>query len=240
MGQRHQIYLRLPAKLYREGNPNNRSEQTVGLHSQWLFGATAIRCLFNFLTFAKASMKEETSPLRSGSLQNAQDILEACYTVDIKSGFFQSLYKFPVNKDDPEFESCIDDPRQADNNNGITIIDLTGDKPRYCFLSIGHLECLHATKKGREHEDIPPYRNFVPISAEQWIALHYGDEWKNNPQLCARRAVAKHVKFLEGFEVISAERLAEIFPALKDEIKSTGGRPQKTKADKTSLVLVAG
>jgi len=227
MGQRHQVYVRLPKVFYNKGNCNNRGEATVGIHHQWLWGATAIRSLKNLLTFVKNN-SQDTYPKHQGTnTVEFERILAAVYSIDIDAGYFSSVYKFQdsyikeqqeqnPNKEVKGQAPECEDPRNGDNNNGVTVIDLTGNKPTYCFLSIGGLEGLHKSKE-------TAYDHFYPISASEWIALHYSDSWTKEKISLAdnqdTKEIEKWVKFLESFKTITPKRLMEIFPSMKKDIE---------------------
>lgn len=51
MGQRHQIYVKLPDIYFNEANPNNHKGVVIGIHHQWLWGSRALSLLSQFLVF---------------------------------------------------------------------------------------------------------------------------------------------------------------------------------------------
>lgn len=213
MGQRHQIYIRLPKKFYNKGNVNNYPETTIGIHNQWLYGYTAIRQLKNLLSWAQNSLKSEHSPLKT-DISESLDVTAAIYSVDIESGYYSGIVKLDYDRQKENFSDEVDDPCKASNNNGITIVDFTQKKPQYCFLSIGHLETIDDTKE-------EAYVNFFPIDALEWLELHYGTPWYNNPKLPSNKDNIKEtLKFLNTFSVISSERLIKIFPKLKASLQN--------------------
>jgi hypothetical protein len=210
MGQRHQIYLRLPKVDYGGTNPNNRPEVTCGMHNQWLYGYSAMSSLYRFLKFASKVKDDQFNPLGKVNPNECQAILNNIYSVDIETGYHSNNSLFPIDRKDTDFEETCSDPRLGDNNNGITIIDVADLKNiSYCFMSIGHLECLDKSKVNREESDSPSYANFAPISVEEWMALHFGDEYR-------LYYIYDRVDFIKkNFKVITTERLIEIFPKMK-------------------------
>jgi hypothetical protein len=231
MGQRHQIYLRLPEIYYNPRNANNRKERTVGCHHQWLYGNTAIRQLSQFLKFSVNNLQDDYNVFSRNS-DEALNALTACYSINIETGYYHGVWGFN-NKDDKDYGGECEDPRKGDNNNGITIIDIASamtlnkskklgvssmytidhSKIGYCFLSIGHLECLDETKK-------KAYVNFSPIDAIEWIKLHYGDDWelkfkKDN----GYQSIQAVEDIQKTFKLITPKRLAQIFPKLKVDLK---------------------
>lgn len=227
MGQRHQVYIRLPKKFYNKGNVNNYPETTVGFHNQWLYGYTAIRQLKNLLSWAQNNLKGTYSVLKT-DIAESLDAAASIYSIDIESGYYSGLFKFEYDRKKESFGGEVDDPLRGDNNNGITVIDFTQKKPQYCFLSIGHLETLHDTKE-------EAYVNFFPIDALEWLELHYGTPWDNNPKL-PRDSIKETLKFLSTFSVITPERLMKIFPKLKAKFEK-GVRENKQRLPNSIKLL---
>lgn len=186
MGQRHQIYVKLPKKYYNEENPNNKDSTVIGIHHQWIWGKTALTMLRNFIQFCLNANEYNPFITRYGDEIN---LLQALYSLDVQTGYFHSTC--------PLEDGETEDPRIGDNNNGITIIDLSDFTPekarndekkctgiiKYCFLSLGYLECL--SDKLIETKEIEGtisdlFNNtkefhFHPIGARDYIRLHYPD-----------------------------------------------------------------
>ena len=206
MGQRHQIYVRMPKKFYNKDNPNNRLSKTVGIHHQWLYGITALKLLRNFLTFAQNDLPEQHSHLKNyGSV----DILKSAYSMIPKEGYYYN----------PSFlENECEDPRNGDNNDGITVIDIEDGNIAYCFLSLDSLETIQDKFKNNRNG----YVDFYPISAERWFDMTIANlEWqkfklkasvKENQELDDLRS------FFKDIPCITTERLIEIFPNMKDNL----------------------
>lgn len=239
MGQRHQIYLRLPGIYYNDKNPNNRDEVTVGMHNQWLYGYSAAASLYRFLKYADLVKGDQYSPLVKSDPQEALEVLDHAYSLDIETGYSSRNSQFPIDPKHKYYEECCKDPRLGDNNNGITVIDLADvNSPKYCFMSIGHLECLHETKDRDPDSDEPAYVNFYPISINQWAALHYGDEWRSEAAKApGAELLLKRVDFVDKkFKVLTTKRLIEIFPALKADLLK--GAKDKEKLEPSSVKLM--
>ena len=185
MGQRHQIYVKLPKKYYNKGNCNNKDSRVIGIHSQWLWGKTALELLQNLVVFCLNT--EKYNPFTTHS-EEAIDLLQGLYSLNVDKGYFARCHVL---------KEGTDNPLLGDNNNGITIIDLSdftedktfdGDKPctakiKYCFLSLGFLECLSnkeiKTPNGvKSISDLFNETNefhLKPINARDYIRLHYPD-----------------------------------------------------------------
>ena len=208
MGQRHQIYVRLPKIYYNKGNPNNKEARVIGFHHQWLYGWRACRLLSNFLTFITNA--DEYALKDQDRLTN---IAEKCYSIDVPLSYDHSVHSLGVEE--------TSDPRKGDNNNGITVIDLTGAVPKYAFLSLHGMEC-GGDGFEVQHPDDPDrsqdvsYKNFSPIDSVHWIRLHYGNDWQAKFRMDGKNGLVAYeaVDNLKNYQLISTEELAEIFPKM--------------------------
>lgn len=199
MGQRHQVYVRVPAKLYPDvnGKPNcnNRPEKTIGIHHQWLFGKTAVRLLGNSLKFFKGQLGEEYNEVNSA----AQNMLEGLYSLDLETAYYNRVHKLDAE---------CSDPRTGDNNDGITVIDLSGPVPSYCFVSLDGLECAQEAREG--------VQDLVPMSAQEYLLAYYPDyKWRGEVNKEHEAECRELLNRVEGFKVMSKARLYKIFPTLK-------------------------
>lgn len=217
MGQRHQVYLRTKEKFYNKGNPNNAKPQTFALHHQWLYGHTAIRLLHNFISFLEKDLGDTYA--KCNDPDNAFEILKCAYSFDHTTAYYHGVHDVTAE--------CSDDPRNGDNNNGITVIDYEDGKIKYCFLSVGHLECLHESvydpyySENEEDSKKPlTYKNFEPIDVVKWIELHYGKDWNDGSPDC--KEIERLINFVKQFEVLSVQRLAKIFPKMVSNNKEDG------------------
>lgn len=188
MGQRHQAYLRLPVVYYNEGNINNKPERTIGLHHQWLYGYEAVHALYRYLAW----LTNDENNLKYIS-HDEEGAFHGAYSFDYELGYFHQVHTLDAGEPD--------DPTQGDNNNGITIIDLAGKKPRYCFMSLGYMECLY------DEESQPSA--YTPIDVEKWLTIHYPDWKTENPGIVGRVAFIQREA-----EVLTRDRLVEIFPKM--------------------------
>lgn len=194
MGQRHQIYIQLPAKFYFEGNPNNKPARVIGLHHQWLYGHSALSSLQRLLTFI--SKQGDYGPIGRGQGEEIE-VIKAIYACDWTSGYFHGVH------DISDETSCID-PREGDNNDGITIVDLSGKAPKYCFMSVHHLE-------GRHGDKTPVLK---PLSAKQYLAAYYSksdiEEFDQEDQ----SKVEELLSFFNFEKVLTTAQVRKIFPAM--------------------------
>lgn len=198
MGQRHQVYLRLPAVNLGKGNPNNEPTKVIGLHHQWLYGQTAIKLLRNALRFIKN--QAEYGPLSASHNRcYAQQTLNALYSLNAESGYFHGVHTLDAE---------CNDPRRGDNNDGITIIDCAGDQVRYCFWSLGDTGGEIRLKTGK------------PYSAEEYVRSYYPrfeTETKNarGEDTAEFHAETKAILAeISSVEVLDLATVKEIFPAM--------------------------
>jgi hypothetical protein len=221
MGQRHQVYLRTGSKFYNPNNPNNKEAKTVAIHHQWLYGHTALRLLHNFMKFYENDCSGSYSSTEDPD--TCLDILSNIYSCDFSTGYYHTVHN--ITK-----ELIANDPRNGDNNNGITVIDIEDGVLKYCFLSLTGLECMDSSVVSpyddwnlEDHLDLDlrlKYENYQPIDAHHWIQLHYGRDWlKKDPYMLE---VEKLVKYVCGHELLTVQRLAEIFPSMVSKTKGEG------------------
>ena len=131
MGQRHQVYVKLP---------NNK---IIGLHHQWLYGIRVLSQLKNFLTFVNSAVKNDNKDCFD---YHAYQIIESCYAINVNDGYVSRVHLI---------ESIC--PMSEDNNNGITCIDLSDiNNPTYCFSSLIGLECLDDSITSEDYKDKTP------------------------------------------------------------------------------------
>ncbi len=201
MGQRHQIYVRLPKVEYpNETNPNNAPEKTIGIHHQWLYGQTAVKLLAQFMTFYKANRENGYQGKGVFDSRWGDDItaLQAVYSITPETGYFHQTHVLG----DVE----CGNPFMGDNNDGITVIDVAGRVPSYCFYSIGHTEGRVSLNPGKTY------------SARQYGMSYYPKyrDWKDNNVFKWLEPV---LTLMDGVPVMTHGRLVEIFPAIAEEEK---------------------
>lgn len=92
-----------------------------------------------------------------GPLTNLASLLDCLKTGDSPNKALENAYKDGIILTKEEF-----DPEGADNNDGITVVDITDSSDfKYCFMNIDHLE----------GEIEPP--KFVPLSAKEYVQCYY-------------------------------------------------------------------
>jgi hypothetical protein len=217
MGQRHQIYVRFPQKL-----------GIAGFHHQWLYGMNAVKSLARVAEFYKNS--SEYSPLKQSTgygLHRQSRVIEALYSVDIKSGYWHHVANLLDEVENGETPPEVLDPRNGDNNDGITIIDLSKGDFRYCFMSVGHLE-----------GEVNP-ETLKPMSALDYLLCYYPafleglggfkyDAQKREYSTTEREALNEEdiglaveaLNMVDDAKLLTLEEVAEMFPAMLPKPKA--------------------
>lgn len=237
MGERHQIYLKLPDVYYNENNPNNHKGEVIGIHHQWLWGATLCKLLAQFCTYVEkarvsegAYMTKDTGmPYAFSQSFEAIEVLSALFSVHAETGYYHGVHKL-------EEDDCKN-PLNGDNNTGITIIDCSKGELKFCFMSLHGLECMD--------DNMPRPSRLTPIDVRTYISLHYPD-WdrpekdgalskeqldslkkdykgkelqdtldrirKENTEF--RTQMRKDVEYLSKFKTLTLEECVELFPEM--------------------------
>lgn len=210
MGQRHQVYLRLPEVNYGPTNPNNTPAVTLGFHNQWMYGVYALNKLNQFLSFAvKNAYGDRRKYRKYADLLDCDRskpiaVTEALYSLNLIAGSWSKTYCISDEITAPHqyrhVYQSYDTPTEGDNNDGVTVIDLTDTtQPKYCLLNIGHLE-----GKNYNLERAPLHK---PLTALEY-AWNYDDaEDMNDPDY------QSILNSLSKFPVLSEQELLTIFPS---------------------------
>ena len=199
MGQRHQVYI-----FYKdeEGKTVGR-----GFHHQWLFGYWAVKKVEVVMAYAKKALKDKYHPLRGGWSRNSEgalDCLIALYQLNMETGGFNSsVSKLNYDKTDTAEQECVADPRQADNNDGITVYDFRNPKePAYCMVNIHSQE--------RDWKSVARLTTRTPCTTEEYLRAYYPDITALNDK--DKKAFEKVFKASEKLMLMGQSDLAELFP----------------------------
>lgn len=233
MGQRHQIYVRFPIK-----DKNN----IAGYHHQWLYGYSAISALSRVVQFwvnsedktiPKDSSFRLSGPLRTDvcyGLPRQSKVIDSLYSIDIEEGYWANICNFIQDYTDlkpGEIPSEVLDPRNGDNNDGITIIDCFDPEViKYCFMSVGHLE-----------GEINPKKTLVPMSAREYLLCYYPEfmdkkgGWKDHNDKTKGRQVfdpkdfdtylSRLLLIEEKATLLTLAECKKLFPKMYKRVKST-------------------
>ncbi|KAJ3085142.1 hypothetical protein HK102_000279 [Quaeritorhiza haematococci] len=189
MGKRHQAYM--IAKVA------GRYCCIAGVHNQWLYGFSVLYKCFQFISHVK------TPVLRPMIKHHIH------HTVTVQDELRRSVKPTALEVNVELFESS---QSNVDNNDGITVIDVTDlEAPRYCFVSIDGLE-------GRAAGNIPVD---VPLSAETYVRAYYPKEIVDvdNPPvgteqdaISVEKNVRRAIDLLQDFAVLTMEPIKEAWP----------------------------
>ncbi|KAF8800188.1 hypothetical protein BYT27DRAFT_7342549 [Phlegmacium glaucopus] len=244
MGQRHQAYL--IARITPHGQPlgETRYRCIAALHHQDCWGRLPLRATTRFMTLIKQK-------------ENAKIIREEIHSIHGLYGTFGTPPKLPAvpcpfahflvhsawssNLNYPdEFPAsgsrmipasrCT---RRGDNNDGITIIDVTDpESPAYCFVSIHGLDC----------EDTSNLPTMTPLSATQYLRAYYPEHTSvmHGNENQREQFVLATLRPFESLPMITIDMLAEAWPGeyRPDEPNISGLSPKPKESSATSVHML--
>lgn len=204
MGQRHQIYLKLPYDIEHPTMQVGLTEKIdiIGLHHQWFYGTLPLRQLKQFIDFVDKGISERNFAFGSSHqyTDHATEALHALYSLNIQDGAYS-----PV---DCLTHKSVKNPYSVDNNDGVTLIDLSNlENPKYAFMFLENMDSTTA---------------LTPLSAQQYIREYY------NPSVYPTLGwgessitdMEKNIMYLleaietnERFQVLSLKEVKKQFPA---------------------------
>ena len=221
MGQRHQIYLKTPYQFNQENGIDDESKQKVfaknnivALHHQWLYGTLPLQQLSQFIKFYNKGIEDQYFVFgNKGDLSgNPEEALKNLYSLNFENG----IYTSSVYIEDYDLAT---NPLMGDNNDGITIIDVSKpEEPRYCFMF------LHP-----ENDSTGP----KPLSAEEYVRTYYNEnEYKENQHWQGRDQEIERMESLiqklvttfqaeKNFKLLSQSEVETIFPTLYKSQETT-------------------
>ena len=200
MGQRHQIFVRIPNPVkyghYNTTKEKKEAEKEFGTqdttvlayHNQWLYGRGALQNCLSLLMFAmqftKASKTDKKDwgsydcPFTINGLKQNFTAIKAIETIAFVMNFRAvktAWLDAGIGNSfyiGKEDEGIREDFTRGDNNDGITIIDLIENK--YCFMNI--------YKQDKTSFDVLNLPKLKPVSARAYVAAYYGETIaKTNP-----------------------------------------------------------
>jgi len=237
MGQRHQLFI--------IGKINNRYRGFAAIHHQWLYGATALKVCFRLLHIFQAPVNRLAlqHELRwAKTLQKSDWELEGeklkdflpfpfihtCLTIGASFNpaeeYYHMVHPLPFNLD---FDG-------GDNNDGITIIDITDpDHVRYCFVNFKPSESDYES-------DDDAYPLMTPLSASQYLRSYNNENDTNYTD-----AFRNLVQGFESWNVIEVDALESAWPGgdwnmdhASKQVATGKLYPIKCLAENTYLAIV--
>lgn len=202
MGE-HQIYIKVPFKFDQLMNyydtKSHVKSNVIALTHYWLYGEFALEKLIQFLNFYKKGIKEDeyfVFGVKGHEAFDPEYAAQSLYSIDFKRCIFEDVNIEP--------NIIAIDPKKINNDQGATVIDLSGEKPKYCFI-------------------FPKDDVIETLSAEEYFEQYYSKDedsrfkyWNNIKELEELRDnCLKIVNKLDKYEVISNFQLQNIFPKLE-------------------------
>lgn len=216
MGQRHQFYVKLPFEVHQEKERWEQNLETgrfemikkdflqhpvVALHHQWHYGTLPLKSLKRLLDFYNKSMASDYDySLFKKTYGNADDI-KMILSVDAEHG---EITNFSLES----FDVALN-PLLADNNDGITIVDLSQDKPKYAFMFLKDKEkVLSAEDYVRYYYNGKEYTRFIAQGLSGWDIEH-AKKWEE--------MVLGTLSYYEDIDMLTIEEVKAMFPAMYEE-----------------------
>ncbi|KAI8664527.1 hypothetical protein NCS55_00961800 [Fusarium keratoplasticum] len=257
MGQRHQLFvIARVGKHYRS---------LAAVHHQWLYGVSALRsclrllrifsdpgnhlALKHELDLAASFFKDKPPPpSEPEEYRDAESttcpvpFITTCLAIgasyDSKTGQVQAIHEL-------RYDMGYD---QGDNNDGITVIDITDlDHVRYCFVNFGNEDDedsqseLRRVGLSNKRMDAPPFDNFAtetPLTGREYLRGYYSEsdemvqrnmeviEALDNTPLVEEVALATDAKL---FDRLLTSTDDDFDPSLLDEVRNFPGFQRMVK-----------
>lgn len=197
MGQRHQFYVKLPQKVIQKSHYLYFSEEDIkhdilAFHHQCHYGTkpleSAKRLLEFYQTFKRS--KEfiippfEPSFLRQEIANNIEKILQVNWVDGCIEDFTLEGYEIAL------------DPSIIDNDDGITIIDLSQEKPKIAFM----------------------FSYDEPLTAEEYVRCYHNHEryldWKEEWITEQEQKIDELLCFFQQIQLLTLDEIKTMFPKL--------------------------
>ncbi|VDC07162.1 unnamed protein product [Peniophora sp. CBMAI 1063] len=223
MGQRHQVYV--IARVRRKDETTGHRRCVAAYHHQWCYGRTALQLLSRFLKLISQPDNAQMIRREIANVQGNWGEVPAppAYAPRSREDYVPCPFiayllqlSWNVNLDDDPvyvagttFSNAVLDARmetsQGDNNDGITVIDVTDPaNPSYCFNAIGG----------------------PPLTAEQYVRQYYPqtvdlatidesvleDKEGLSDDVATERMVMQTISALEAVPLMSIDLLVEAWP----------------------------
>ncbi|KAI0312684.1 hypothetical protein OF83DRAFT_1176408, partial [Amylostereum chailletii] len=207
MGQRHQIFLIARVRPHGDADTKPNYRCVAALHHQWCYGTLPLKAARRFISLGKYGSCGDKDPcIPDIPCPYLTYLLVTSWCVDLDA---EEVYYSGRTYMGAALPASMESG-DGDNNDGITIIDVTyPSKPAYCFNMIGER----------------------PLSAEQYVRGYY-------PNDSPRKEVERAIDSLADVPMITYEMLAEAWPdeyrpskAAREAEKLADGREQAAAID---------
>jgi hypothetical protein len=218
MGQRHQFFVKLPFGVHQEREVWDNNTETnewylarkefkeldiVALHHQWHYGTLPLKSLKRLIEFYNKSINSDYKYSLFKKTYGDADDIKLILSVNAEEAEIShfSLLDFNVALN----------PLLAENNDGITIVDLSHGQARYGFMFLNDIEkVLSAEEYVRHYYNGKEYTRFIADQWQGWDA-DYAIEWE--------KMVLEHIAYYNDKEMLTIEEVKKMFPAMYEEVK---------------------
>ncbi|KAJ3530372.1 hypothetical protein NMY22_g8601 [Coprinellus aureogranulatus] len=208
MGQRHQLFL--VARVSKAPGSPKAYRCVAAFHHQWCYGRLPLRCVARFKHLARV---KDNADLIQRDLDRYPEGVEKSSAIPCPFISFLARGAFSTDNEcdygEPYSTGVLLEPAHmgstdGDNNDGITIIDITvPGEPKYCFASF----------RGLEAAQVVPQR--VPLTATQYVRAYHpkildplADEEAQTEEAYNLKAIAD----LDDLPVLTLDVLAATWP----------------------------
>jgi len=220
MGERHQIYMRMPDKT-RISTEFIKNCKVIGIHHQWIFGVTLCSNILRMLQWEK-HLSERGKKYWNGFWEwegekAARHVLGSLFSVNHESGYYHNTIDFVQEeldymKDEDYKKKNIlfypgFNPYNGDNNTGITVFDFRErGNPKYCIMKIGTEFFSESVKE------------FKPISAMRYLQDYIKANESEDKEYKLDESIMDHAKKLikdfRKYKLLKMREIKEMFPVV--------------------------
>ncbi|KAI0062155.1 hypothetical protein BV25DRAFT_1772067, partial [Artomyces pyxidatus] len=223
MGQRHQVFVIARIRPHGDASTPPKYRCIAAFHHQWCYGSLPVRATHRFISLAKQKDNTEIIAAEIKAIQGLYGVwqqkpdmprvpapfvaflLATSWSIDLEFAEGGAPYASGVSFNNGFLHADMGTCVNADNNDGISIIDVTDPaSPAYCFNRIGGL----------------------PLSAKQYVGRYYhipgvsdvdeDDEDDDSIPYAAggglSESVASAITLLDDIPMITIQMLAEAWP----------------------------
>lgn len=218
MSMRHQIYVVLPYTFLQKNDYiiddipvyDEKESNIVGVFHRGLYGEKAVHSLSCLLKYIAKVRKNEDDSVFHNNGSKYTDVQKVI--LNMVSNNSQEAFILDYND--------THNPLSSDNNDGITVIDLRSELPKYCFMFL---------YEGRN-------LSYKPINAKEYLNYYYtndfslsssdntpiignptdedDDNWKETLDRIDFKKVTDELKVISEFELINEDEMKSIFPLM--------------------------
>lgn len=167
VGQRIQIILKVPELFWNKDNPNNKPEQVIVYHNQWLYGMNFLKYQVRLIKALRFLIKQSTS---SRYPTDYNDVVQKAINYANNSDLEYMTNGNPCfddgkennNKDLLETETVLEFLENFENNNGYMFIEIKED-------GTFAIDILSGLEDAEETKSVTPKEYFNLFYSEEKI-----------------------------------------------------------------------